>query len=114
MPALCCHKCKCRPARQGRCQQAASRAPHPLPAPADSRAPPACRRVIQLLGLLLGVIGLALGFKISGGWDGLFHTHRNLGIATTVLGLAQLAALPSRFRPKPWSPRRRLWNQAHW
>lgn len=40
--------------------------------------------------MLLGIIGLALGFVVSGGWNGLFGTHRNLGVAATVLGLAQV------------------------
>lgn len=70
------------------------------------------RRAVQSLGLLLGLAGLGLGFVISGGWAGRFPTHRNLGLSATVLGVAQLSALA--WRPKPWSAKRRVWNQAHW
>jgi hypothetical protein len=40
--------------------------------------------------VLLGVVGLALGFVIAGGWGGRFTVHRNLGLAATILGLAQV------------------------
>lgn len=69
-------------------------------------------RAIQSLGVLLGVVGLALGFVIAGGWGGRFTVHRNLGLAATILGLAQIPAI--RWRPALSHPRRRLWNLFHW
>jgi hypothetical protein len=51
---------------------------------------PAACSAIQSLGVLLGVVGLALGFVIAGGWGGRFTVHRNLGLAATILGLAQV------------------------
>lgn len=53
-------------------------------------SPPNACRVIQSLGLVLGIAGFAIGFAIAGGWDGAFHVHRNLGMAATVLGIAQV------------------------
>lgn len=69
-------------------------------------------RVIQCLGLLMGLVGFGLGFAIAGGWNGRFQVHRNLGLAATIFGLLQLPAL--RWRPKLTSPYRRLFNLCHW
>jgi hypothetical protein len=69
-----------------------------------SRRPPAARgrtayvaftlrlscRILQPLGLLLGIIGLGLGFSVSGGWDGKYGVHRNLGMAAVILGALQV------------------------
>lgn len=35
----------------------------------------------QPLGWIMGVVGLGLGFAVSGGWEGRFAVHRNLGLA---------------------------------
>ncbi|KAL4451785.1 hypothetical protein ABPG75_007447 [Micractinium tetrahymenae] len=68
----------------------------------------------QSLGFVMGVIGLALGFSIAGGWNGLFPVHRNLGLAATILGLFQVIAVIPRLRPKLVSRHRRAWNLYHW
>lgn len=69
-------------------------------------------RALMMVGLLLGVIGLALGFIISGGWNGLFTVHRNLGMASILMGALQAPAIA--FRPKLTSKYRRIWNVCHW
>lgn len=69
-------------------------------------------RAIQSVGLLMALAGLALGFVISGGWNGKFAVHRNLGFAATVLGFLQLPAL--FLRPTQSSKYRRAWNLYHW
>ncbi|KAI7840047.1 hypothetical protein COHA_006253 [Chlorella ohadii] len=67
---------------------------------------------IQSLGLVLGIAGFAIGFAIAGGWDGAFHVHRSLGMAATVLGIAQVSALVAR--PNKMSRWRRSWDFWHW
>jgi hypothetical protein len=47
-------------------------------------------RIIQSLGLAMGIAGLGLGFAIAGGWDGKYGVHRNLGVAAVVLGVLQV------------------------
>ncbi|PRW44294.1 cytochrome b561 and DOMON domain-containing protein [Chlorella sorokiniana] len=69
-------------------------------------------RAMQSLGLVVGIAGFAIGFVIAGGWDGAFHVHRNLGLAATVLGIAQASALVTR--PNKLSRWRRSWDFWHW
>ncbi len=47
-------------------------------------------RAIMTLGLVLGIVGLALGFVIAGGWEGIFPVHRNIGLASIILGFFQV------------------------
>lgn len=58
--------------------------------PTGAPSLPCVCRALQTLGLVLGIAGFAIGFVIAGGWDGAFHVHRNLGLAATVLGIAQV------------------------
>ncbi|GAB4823915.1 hypothetical protein N2152v2_010961 [Parachlorella kessleri] len=68
-------------------------------------------RAVMTLGLLMGIVGLALGFVVAGGWDGIFPVHRNLGLASIILGFLQATAWV--FRPQLSSGIRRGWNLWH-
>lgn len=52
-------------------------------------APPTRCRALIVLGLCMGITGLVIGFCISGGWAGAFPVHRNIGLASIILGAFQ-------------------------
>ncbi|TMW97969.1 hypothetical protein EJD97_004720 [Solanum chilense] len=67
---------------------------------------------VQLSGISLGTIGFAIGIRLgqlSGGR--VYGLHRNLGIATFVLGMLQTLAL--FFRPKTTNKFRKYWKSYH-
>lgn len=71
-------------------------------------------RLFQSVGVLLGLIGLILGFVAAGGWNtprDEVAVHRDLGMAVTVLGAVQMTALI--FRPAPGTPLRKKWTPLH-
>ncbi|GAB4817650.1 hypothetical protein N2152v2_004696 [Parachlorella kessleri] len=68
-------------------------------------------RAVQCCGFLLSIAGFGLGFSIHGSWSTPYPVHRNLGVAVTALGLAQVTALFAR--PLKTSPVRRYWNWNH-
>lgn len=49
-------------------------------------------RAVMSLGFVLGCVGLGLGFAATGSWDTEYAAHRNMGVAVTALGLAQVGA----------------------
>ena len=52
-------------------------------------------RAVMSLGFVLGCVGVGLGFAASsGGWDTPYAAHRNMGVAVSALGLAQVGASP--------------------
>ena len=68
-------------------------------------------RFVQCLGLVMGIVGLALGFEENGGWETDQPVHRNLGVACTALGAMQLTALA--WRPHKGERYRASWEFFH-
>ena len=65
----------------------------------------------QSLGFVVGTVGMGLGFQLSGGWQTINTAntvHRNLGVACTALGAAQITAIV--LRPQPGSTYRLGWE----
>ena len=88
--------------------QAAPTSPPPPPTTAlPSTLPPPP----QTLGFVLGTVALGLGFELSGGWATINTAntvHRNLGVACTALGAAQVTAIV--LRPQKGSKYRFGWE----
>ncbi|PRW57965.1 cytochrome b561 and DOMON domain-containing protein [Chlorella sorokiniana] len=71
-------------------------------------------RALVALGLLLGTISLGTGFHLGGGWTTTSYDqsiHRDLGMACTVLGAAQLSSIV--VRPGKGHKHRRAWELCH-
>ncbi len=54
---------------------------------------------MQCCGFLLSIAGFGLGFSIHGSWSTPYPVHRNLGVAVTALGLAQVGARLALHKP---------------
>jgi hypothetical protein len=66
-------------------------------------------RAVQSCALLMVIIGLIIAVEELNATD---STHRELGIATIVMGLSQ--PVIALFRPHPGTPKRFIFNYIHW
>ena len=70
-------------------------------------------RWVTVLGYILALIGLGLGFEANNGWETNKPVHRNLGIACTALGFLQMFSLINKIRPAADHKLRPYWFFLH-
>ena len=70
-------------------------------------------RGLAVLGFLMGVATLVLGFEANGGWETDLPVHRNLGLTCTILGFLQMFSLINWLRPTKDHKYRPYWFFVH-